>query len=286
MKTTDTYDLKEIFELLEQQGWNPRLCDTPVPYYDTAVPCGSPQEVGELPPETKMVPLEFLAATPMFMVDVKGDSMKDAGITEGDTVTVVTGTRFEDGDIVLVMMDGEMTVKSFFRDEDGEPWLVPQNAEYEAFPLSSRQDAWLIGVVRDVTKHAPRISYRSCRNSVAKAKAKLEKREGIPPERVSAAIREIAPMVTSRRQWYAVYRAMVDARVMKEKDFDAFIERVTAEVPHHPALPTRHEMQRMAIQSFAKPVVLWTEDNAPIKGKRFDVYLHIAQRTAELLNPE
>ena len=279
-------DLKEVFELLEQQGWNPRLCDTPLPYYDTAVPCGPALEISANPPETKMMPREFLEAHPMFMVTVKGDSMKDAGIAEGDTVTVVTGTRVEDGDIVLVMIDGEMTVKSFFRDEDGEPWLVPQNAEYEAFPLSSQQNAWVIGVVRDVTRHAPRISYRSCRNLVAKAKAGQVQPKAIRPEQVSKAIREIAPMITARRQWYAVYRAMVDAGAMKEMDFDAFIESVAAEVPDHPALPTRHEMQRMAVDSFVKPVALWRANNAPIKGKRFDVYLQIARRTTELLKQE
>ena len=33
-------ELKEIFELLEAQGLRPRLCDTPVPYYDNGVHYG------------------------------------------------------------------------------------------------------------------------------------------------------------------------------------------------------------------------------------------------------
>lgn len=279
-------DLREVFRLLEQAGWNPRLCDTPVPHYETAVPCGPALEIGEVPPETKMVPTQFLAAHPMFMVDVRGDSMKDVGITDGDIVTVVAGTRVEDGDIVLAMIDGETTVKSFFRDEDGETWLVPQNADYEPILLSSRQNVWVIGVVRDVMRPTPRISYRTCRNIVAKAKAGQLPPKAIQPEQVSKAIREIAPMITARRQWYAVCRAMADAGGVKEMDFDAFIERVAAEVPDHPALPTRHEMQRMAVDSFVKPVALWRANNAPVKGKRFDVYLQIARRTTELLKQE
>ena len=35
----DSEELKEIFKLLEEQGWNPMLCDTPVPFYDNPVSC-------------------------------------------------------------------------------------------------------------------------------------------------------------------------------------------------------------------------------------------------------
>ena len=38
-------ELKEILKELREQGWNPLLCDTPVPFYDTAVRCGQPMEV-------------------------------------------------------------------------------------------------------------------------------------------------------------------------------------------------------------------------------------------------
>ena len=41
-------ELTEIFQRLEEQGWEPQVCDTPVPYYDTPVPCGKPTEVGDL----------------------------------------------------------------------------------------------------------------------------------------------------------------------------------------------------------------------------------------------
>ena len=54
-------------------------------------------------------------------------------------------------------------------------------------------------------------------------------------------------------------------------------------VPEHKPLPTIVEMQRLAVQSFSKPVAMWRADNAPVKGKRFKDYLHIAQRTKALL---
>ena len=41
-------ELQEILDLLEAQGLRPRLCDTPVPYYDNRVPCGTPNELGDV----------------------------------------------------------------------------------------------------------------------------------------------------------------------------------------------------------------------------------------------
>ena len=40
-------ELKELFEVLEAQGWKPQLCDTPVPLYDGRVPCGLPNDVDD-----------------------------------------------------------------------------------------------------------------------------------------------------------------------------------------------------------------------------------------------
>jgi repressor LexA len=136
MRPAEIEELKDIFKALEEKGWQPMLCDTPVPFFDNPVSCGSPTDVGDILQDTTMLPKEFLSMQPEFVVKVMGESMKDAGIMEGDSVKVVTSTRFHDGDIVLVMVDGEITLKCYCEDEDGIPWLVPQNADYDAFPLN------------------------------------------------------------------------------------------------------------------------------------------------------
>jgi len=43
----DEKELKAIFEQLETEGWQPRLCDTNLPFYDRSVPCGEPNEIGD-----------------------------------------------------------------------------------------------------------------------------------------------------------------------------------------------------------------------------------------------
>ena len=76
---------------------------------------------------------------------------------------------------------------------------------------------------------------------------------------------------------------MADLNIVREDDFDTFIDMVKAEVPRHKNLPQRAEMQRMAVDSFSKPLALWRPENAPVQGKRYNDYLAIAQKTKEML---
>ena len=276
-------ELKEVFRDLEEQGWEPRLCDTAVPCFENAVMCGEPADVGDLIWGMEMYPKDFFDNENEFMAMVRGDSMKDVNIIEGDKVIVRATKSFQDGDILVVLLDGDYTLKSFCKDEEGRPWLIPQNAAYMAFPLNETQNVRVRGVVIEVIKSKPRVAFRSCMKEINRARAASTEVKTISPQQVSKAIREVAPMINIKRKWYAVYRAMADLNIVKESDYETFIEMVKKEVPQHKALPTLMEMQRIALQSFIKPVSLWRPQNAPVKGKRFKEYLEIAQRTIELL---
>ena len=105
----------------------------------------------------------------------------------------------------------------------------------------------------------------------------------ITSEHVSWCIREIAPEVNVARQWYAVYRAMVDKDVLKVEDFETFCAMVVKEVPEHEHLPTVVEMQRLAILSFRKPIKKWDPSDAPVKGERFKAYKSIGLKMIILL---
>jgi repressor LexA len=78
-----------------------------------------------------------------FVLRVKGDSMKDAGILEGDFVIVRRQETAGDGDIVVALVGEEATVKRFFREED-HVRLQPENASME--PIRTR-DAQVLGRV-------------------------------------------------------------------------------------------------------------------------------------------
>ena len=65
-----------------------------------------------------------------YALEVKGDSMIDAAICDGDWVVVRQEQTADNGDIVAAMLDEEATVK-VFKQRDGHTWLLPQNSAYE-----------------------------------------------------------------------------------------------------------------------------------------------------------
>ena len=168
MKESEIKDFEKLLENLEKQGWHPMVCDTPVPFYDNDVMCGVPNSVGDVVKEVRMLPKELLAMQPEFLVKAKGDSMKGANIADGDLLQVVTDVQASDGDIVMAWMDGEYTIKTYCEDEEGHPWLVPQNEDYDPIRLDDYDDAMMVGVVKQVTKRAPRVAYRSCMKIINK----------------------------------------------------------------------------------------------------------------------
>jgi repressor LexA len=78
-----------------------------------------------------------------FILRIRGDSMQDAGILEGDFVVVRRQETAVDGEIVVALVGEDATVKRFFREED-HVRLQPENAAME--PIRSR-DVRVIGRV-------------------------------------------------------------------------------------------------------------------------------------------
>ena len=69
----------------------------------------------------------------LFMLEVSGQSMVDAGILDGDYVVVRAQADAQSGDFVAAMIDGEATVKEFSR-SGGHVWLLPHNEDYAPIP--------------------------------------------------------------------------------------------------------------------------------------------------------
>jgi repressor LexA len=86
-----------------------------------------------------------------YLLRVRGDSMKNAGILEGDFVVVRPQDTADDGDIVVALVGEEATVKRFFR-EDDHVRLQPENPAME--PIRSKEVRVLgevVGLLRKVT---------------------------------------------------------------------------------------------------------------------------------------
>lgn len=86
-----------------------------------------------------------------YLLRVSGDSMKDAGILEGDYVVVQRREAAVDGDVVVALVGEEATVKRFFR-EDDHIRLQPENTAME--PIRSR-DVAVLGRVVGVCRRMP-----------------------------------------------------------------------------------------------------------------------------------
>jgi repressor LexA len=86
-----------------------------------------------------------------YLLRVRGDSMKNAGIIEGDLVVVQPQDTADDGDVVVALVGEEATVKRFFREAD-HVRLQPENEALE--PIRSREVRVLgkvVGLLRSLS---------------------------------------------------------------------------------------------------------------------------------------
>lgn len=82
----------------------------------------------------------------LFALNVKGDSMVNAHILPGDKVIVQQVHQADPGDVVVALVDGEATVKTF-RKSGGKIWLEPANPKYDNIYVSASNDFRIIGRV-------------------------------------------------------------------------------------------------------------------------------------------
>ena len=83
-----------------------------------------------------------------FALCVRGDSMINAGILDGDKVVVRPQQTANDGQIVVARIGDEATVKRLSR-KNGQVWLLPENDAYQ--PIDGKE-AELIGIVKAVVR--------------------------------------------------------------------------------------------------------------------------------------
>jgi repressor LexA len=98
------------------------------------VPAGKPKEALLVYEDGWDLPVELVGNGELFLLRVHGDSMVDAAIVDGDWVAVRKQQDAENGEIVVAMIDGDVTVKSLRRTADGQVSLVAQNPAYPPIP--------------------------------------------------------------------------------------------------------------------------------------------------------
>jgi repressor LexA len=115
------------------------------------VAAGTPIEAVEST-ETIYVPEDMLGRGETYVLQVKGDSMIDEQIRDGDYVIVENRTIARDGEMVIALLEGEnVTLKKLYREGDGRVRLQPANSRMKPILLHEgdlRVQGVVIGVLR------------------------------------------------------------------------------------------------------------------------------------------
>lgn len=111
---------------------------------------GEPALASENQEDVIALPADLTGYGELFALRVRGNSMVDAGIFDGDIVVVRKQPTAENSDIVAALIGDEATVKRFFR-EDGHIRLQPENREVQ--PIITDEAAILGKVVSLIRKY-------------------------------------------------------------------------------------------------------------------------------------
>ena len=126
-----------------------------LPLAGTAIAAGFPspaEEYLDLALDLNKELIKHPAAT--FYARVKGDSMVDAGIQDGDLLVIDKALEPKDGAIAVCYLDGEFTVKRLAVQEEGV-FLMPANAEFKPIQITEENEFLVWGLVAYVI-HKPR----------------------------------------------------------------------------------------------------------------------------------
>ena len=91
------------------------------------ITAGAPILAVENVTDTFPIPIDFVGNSESFMLTVRGESMIEAGILDGDYILVKKQNTAMNGEIVVALIDDEATVKTFYKEED-HIRLQPENS--------------------------------------------------------------------------------------------------------------------------------------------------------------
>lgn len=120
------------------------------------IAAGSPIEAIENDIQTVTVAPDLVSKTKRcYVLQVRGDSMIDEGIFDGDHVVIQNQNTAQDGDIVVALLDNQFaTLKSFFKEKNGKIRLQPANKEMDPIIVNASEitiQGKVTGVIRRYT---------------------------------------------------------------------------------------------------------------------------------------
>ena len=110
------------------------------------ITAGAPILAVENVTDTFPIPVDFVGNSESFMLTVRGESMIEAGILDGDYILIKKQNTATNGEIVVALIDDEATVKTFYKEKD-HVRLQPENSSMDPIIVS---DCKILGKVAGV----------------------------------------------------------------------------------------------------------------------------------------
>lgn len=120
-----------------------------LPFADEGIQAGFPSPAQDYMEQALDLNKELIknpAST--FLGRVKGTSMKDENISDGDILVIDKSLDLENNDLAVCFIDGEFTLKRVEIDKRAKiVWLVPSNAEFSRIKVTEDNQFWVWGIV-------------------------------------------------------------------------------------------------------------------------------------------
>jgi repressor LexA len=119
------------------------------------IAAGAPIVADERVEQVFSLPTELVGDGTLFMLKVRGESMIEAGILDGDLVVIRQQPDIRQGEMAAFLIEGEATVKFYRRSSAGEVFLDPANPDterYQPIPVTPDLDFRVMGKVVTVMR--------------------------------------------------------------------------------------------------------------------------------------
>ncbi|MBP1223495.1 LexA family protein [Flavobacterium sp. 1355] len=118
-----------------------------LPFFDVGISAGFPSPADDFIELTIDLNREFIKhKDTTYFARVKGHSMKNVGITDGDLLIIDKSLEPQNNKIAVCQIDGEFTVKRIKIEKD-IVWLIAENEDYEPIKVTSENNFMIWGIV-------------------------------------------------------------------------------------------------------------------------------------------
>jgi repressor LexA len=145
------FKTKRGIELLNKSTTQSHLCEIPV---FGKIAAGKPIVTFSLTEQTTLVPPYMIGKGETFGLIVTGDSMIEMSILDGDLIVIESSQSAQNGQIVVALIDDEVTLKRFYRDR-GRIRLEPANCEHRTIIIKPSMRFKIQGIFRGLIRKAP-----------------------------------------------------------------------------------------------------------------------------------